>query len=154
VSALAEHARLHNLYLVDHRWGYTYCALCVSVKAQSHPLSLPIITSQFQTRSPPNGAPKPGAQALLCYVRLILLHPALNDQYYGHENTAKICVRYVIHQFSCANLTCSNKLPSVVQQMTSQMTIMPSLAHFIAYVLHCTKFPLVIAFYALICFHT
>ncbi|KAG8706166.1 hypothetical protein FRC08_001231 [Ceratobasidium sp. 394] len=50
------------------------------------------------------------------------------DQYYGHEDTAKMCARFITHLFSCPD----------VPPATSQSAVTPSLAHFVTYALHCT----------------
>ncbi|KAG8734689.1 hypothetical protein FRC10_011535 [Ceratobasidium sp. 414] len=59
--------------------------------------------------------------------------------YYNHEDTAKMCARFITHLFSCPNV-----LPA-----TSQSTVTPNLAHFVAYALHHTRLHSSVTFHAL-----
>jgi len=63
----------------------------------------------------------------LVKVNYIRLSP--QDPYYGHEQTAKMCVRYVNNLFHCPDQPPPSSTP----------TPPPSLAHFIAYALHHTR---------------
>ncbi|KAG9074044.1 hypothetical protein FS749_014439 [Ceratobasidium sp. UAMH 11750] len=63
---------------------------------------------------------------------------ALADQYYGHEETAKMCARFITHLFSCPD----------IPPATSQSTVTPSLAHFVAYALYRTRLHLSVTFCA------
>ncbi|KAB5588212.1 hypothetical protein CTheo_8346 [Ceratobasidium theobromae] len=64
---------------------------------------------------------------------------ALANQYYGHEDTAKICAQYINQSFSCSDI-----LPT-----TSHSTMAPTLAHFVAHTLYRTCLSPSLAFYAL-----
>ncbi|KAF8601408.1 hypothetical protein BDV93DRAFT_585549, partial [Ceratobasidium sp. AG-I] len=48
------------------------------------------------------------------------------DQFYGHEDIAKMCARFITHLFFC---------PDVPLAM-SQSAVTPSLAHFVVYTPH------------------
>jgi hypothetical protein len=61
------------------------------------------------------------------------------DPYYDHEDTAKMCARFITHLF-----TCSDAPPT-----TSKSTTTPSLAHFVAYTLHRTCYHSSVTFSAL-----
>ncbi|KAG9121254.1 hypothetical protein FRC07_002873, partial [Ceratobasidium sp. 392] len=54
---------------------------------------------------------------------------ATADQYYGHEDTTKMCTRFITHLFSCPD----------VPPATSQSAVTPSLARIVAYALHRTR---------------
>jgi hypothetical protein len=64
--------------------------------------------------------------------------PTRPDPYYGHENTARLCSRFIIHLFACPAY-----YPS-----TSDSN--PKLPHFIAYALHRTKLHSSVAFASLV----
>jgi len=65
-------------------------------------------------------------------------HPMVADPYYGHEETAKICARFVTHLFAC---------PEHVATTSSQPA--PPLPLFIAYALHRTRLHSSVTFAAL-----
>ncbi|TXT11830.1 uncharacterized protein COLE_02240 [Cutaneotrichosporon oleaginosum] len=62
------------------------------------------------------------------------------DPYYGHEETALLCARFISSLFQCPNI------PSA----THPGAPTPSLAHFVAYALHRTRLPSVVTFAALL----
>ncbi|KAI0741157.1 hypothetical protein C8Q76DRAFT_608779 [Earliella scabrosa] len=66
-------------------------------------------------------------------------HPV--DPYYGHEETAKLCARFVTHLFACPDLP---PLSTSVPPAPS-----PPLANFIAYALHRTRLHSSVTFAAL-----
>ncbi|KAI0696657.1 hypothetical protein C8T65DRAFT_710530 [Cerioporus squamosus] len=66
-------------------------------------------------------------------------HPV--DPYYGHEETAKLCARFVTHLFACPDLP---PLSTAVPPAPS-----PPLANFIAYALHRTRLHSSVTFAAL-----
>ena len=92
-------------------------------------------TAHYQTRVSPRRAAKAPAhtQATQKY------SSAPADQYYGHEDTAKMCARFITHLFSCPD----------VPPATSQAAVTPSLAHFVAYALHRTRLHSSVTFCAL-----
>ncbi|CCO29291.1 hypothetical protein BN14_03299 [Rhizoctonia solani AG-1 IB] len=91
-------------------------------------------TAHYQSRSSPRRATKAsGHQTQPKYTSA----PA--DQYYGHEETAKMCARFITHLFSCPD----------VPPATSQSVVTPSLAHFVAYALHRTRLHSSVTFCAL-----
>ncbi|EJF57552.1 hypothetical protein DICSQDRAFT_173891 [Dichomitus squalens LYAD-421 SS1] len=63
------------------------------------------------------------------------------DPYYGHEETAKLCARFVTHLFACPDLP---PLSTAVPPAPS-----PPLANFIAYALHRTRLHSSVTFAAL-----
>ena len=63
------------------------------------------------------------------------------DPYYGHEETAKICSRFVTHLFACP------ELPPI--SSSNPQTPSPPLALFIAYALHRTRLHHSVTFAAL-----
>ncbi|TFK82055.1 hypothetical protein K466DRAFT_530947, partial [Polyporus arcularius HHB13444] len=70
-------------------------------------------------------------------------HPAA--PYYGYEETAKLCARFLKHVFGCPDLPpLSTTAPATVPLAPS-----PPLANFIAYVLHRIRVPTSVAFGAL-----
>ncbi|KAG8734375.1 hypothetical protein FRC10_011755 [Ceratobasidium sp. 414] len=89
-----------------------------------------------QPRTPLCRATKAPEHALTTRVKYLSV-PA--DQYYGHEDTAKMCARFITHLFSCPD----------VPPATSQPAVTPSLAHFVAYTLHHTQLDLSVMFCAL-----
>ncbi|KAI0753096.1 hypothetical protein C8Q80DRAFT_1096589 [Daedaleopsis nitida] len=66
-------------------------------------------------------------------------HPV--DQFYGHEESAKLCARFVTHLFACPDLPPSS---TTVPPAPS-----PPLANFIAYALHRTRLHTSVTFAAL-----
>ncbi|KAB5592473.1 hypothetical protein CTheo_4064 [Ceratobasidium theobromae] len=87
--------------------------------------------THYQTRSSPRRATKASAS------QPKYTSPA--DQYYGHEDTAKMCARFITHLFSCPD----------VPPATSQSAVTPTLAHFVAYALHRTRLHASVTFCAL-----
>ncbi|TBU52935.1 hypothetical protein BD310DRAFT_187570 [Dichomitus squalens] len=67
--------------------------------------------------------------------------PVKPDPYYGHEETAKLCARFVTHLFACPDLP---PLSTAVPPAPS-----PPLANFIAYALHRTRLHSSVTFAAL-----
>ncbi|KAI0753090.1 hypothetical protein C8Q80DRAFT_1249383 [Daedaleopsis nitida] len=67
-------------------------------------------------------------------------HPVI-DQFYGHEESAKLCARFVTHLFACPDLPPSS---TTVPPAPS-----PPLANFIAYALHRTRLHTSVTFAAL-----
>ncbi|KAG9096133.1 hypothetical protein FS749_009072 [Ceratobasidium sp. UAMH 11750] len=92
-------------------------------------------TAHYQTRVSPRRAAKAPAHAPA--TQKFSSAPA--DQYYGHEDTAKMCARFITHLFSCPD----------VPPATSQSAVTPSLAHFVAYALHRTRLHSSVTFCAL-----
>ncbi|CAE6439594.1 unnamed protein product [Rhizoctonia solani] len=92
-------------------------------------------TAHYQSRASPRRATKATthAQSQPKYTSA----PA--DQYYGHEDTAKMCARFITHLFSCPD----------VPPATSQSAVTPSLAQFVAYALHRTRLHASVTFCAL-----
>ncbi|KAI0368959.1 cyclin-like protein [Pilatotrama ljubarskyi] len=68
-------------------------------------------------------------------------HPPPADPYYGHEETAKLCARFVTHLFACPDLP---PLSTAVPPAPA-----PPLANFIAYALHRTRLHTSVTFAAL-----
>ncbi|KAG8690744.1 hypothetical protein FRC08_010430 [Ceratobasidium sp. 394] len=92
-------------------------------------------TAHYQTHISPHRAAKAPAHAPT--TQKFSSAPA--DQYYGHEDTAKMCARFTTHLFSCPD----------VPPATSQSAVTPSLAHFVAYALHRTRLHSSVTFCAL-----
>ncbi|CAE6350386.1 hypothetical protein RSOLAG22IIIB_04743 [Rhizoctonia solani] len=91
-------------------------------------------TAHYQSRASPRRATKATqSQTQTKYTSA----PA--DQYYGHEDTAKMCARFITHLFSCPD----------VPPATSQSAVTPSLAQFVAYALHRTRLHSSVTFCAL-----
>ncbi|EIW54464.1 uncharacterized protein TRAVEDRAFT_52169 [Trametes versicolor FP-101664 SS1] len=68
-------------------------------------------------------------------------HAAVTDPYYGHEETAKLCSRFVTHLFTCPDLPpLSTSIPPAPS---------PALGNFIAYALHRTRLHTSVTFAAL-----
>lgn len=88
-------------------------------------------TAHYQTRSPRRAAKAPATQPKY--------QSAPADQYYGHEDTAKMCARFITHLFSCPD----------VPPATSQTAVTPALAQFVAYALHRTRLHSSVTFCAL-----
>jgi Cyclin, N-terminal domain len=59
------------------------------------------------------------------------------DPFYGHEYTARLCARFIVHLFGCPEYP-----PSIRPQV--------GLPHFIAYTLHCSKLHSSVTFAALV----
>ncbi|KAI0645240.1 hypothetical protein C8Q79DRAFT_927460 [Trametes meyenii] len=68
-------------------------------------------------------------------------HPGVSDPYYGHEETAKLCGKFVTHLFACPDLP---PLSTAVPPAPS-----PPLSNFIAYALHRTRLHTSVTFAAL-----
>ncbi|KAI9062359.1 cyclin-like protein [Trametes sanguinea] len=68
-------------------------------------------------------------------------HSGVADPYYGHEETAKLCSRFVTHLFACPDMP---PLSTAVPPAPS-----PPLANFIAYALHRTRLHTSVTFAAL-----
>ncbi|KAI0079277.1 hypothetical protein K474DRAFT_1673492 [Panus rudis PR-1116 ss-1] len=68
-------------------------------------------------------------------------HPSMPDPYYGHEEVAKICARFVKHVFNCPDLPPPSS--------TNPDAPSPPLALFIAYALHRTRLHQSVTFAAL-----
>ena len=68
------------------------------------------------------------------------------DSYYGHEDVAKMCARFVSHTFNCPEM-----LPPTTSMSTTVASpaIPPTLAHFVAYALHRTRLHQSVTFTAL-----
>ncbi|GMK54373.1 hypothetical protein CspeluHIS016_0109590 [Cutaneotrichosporon spelunceum] len=62
------------------------------------------------------------------------------DPFYGHEETALLCARFISSLFQCPNMPTA----------THPGAPTPSLAHFVAYALHRTRLPSVVTFAALL----
>ncbi|KAL5532012.1 hypothetical protein ACEPAF_5576 [Sanghuangporus sanghuang] len=84
------------------------------------------------------------------------------DNYYGHEDTSKICARFVSHTFQCpetipsplgqsSNTAVSRSGTTVGPQPPSQVP--NTLAHFVAYALHRTRLHPSVVFTALALLH-
>ena len=73
--------------------------------------------------------------------RSFAVGPDTKDPYYGHEDTAKLCARFVTHLFACPDLP---PLSTTVPPAPS-----PPLANFIAYALHRTRLHTSVTFAAL-----
>ncbi|ORY33962.1 hypothetical protein BCR39DRAFT_577668 [Naematelia encephala] len=63
-----------------------------------------------------------------------------SDPYYGHEETAVLCARFITSLFQCPNIPAA----------TAPGAPTPTLAHFIAYALHRTRLPSIVTFAALL----
>ncbi|RXK35021.1 alternative cyclin Pcl12 [Tremella mesenterica] len=63
-----------------------------------------------------------------------------SDPYYGHEETAVMCARFIASLFQCPN----------IPAQTAPGAPTPTLAHFVAYALHRTRLPSVVTFAALL----
>ncbi|BEI81266.1 hypothetical protein CcaverHIS002_0204260 [Cutaneotrichosporon cavernicola] len=62
------------------------------------------------------------------------------DPFYGHEETALLCARFISSLFQCPNIPAATHAGAPT----------PSLAHFVAYALHRTRLPSVVTFAALL----
>lgn len=62
------------------------------------------------------------------------------DPFYGHEETAVLCARFITSLFQCPNIPTA----------THPGAPTPTLAHFVAYALHRTRLPSVVTFAALL----
>lgn len=62
------------------------------------------------------------------------------DPYYGHEETAVLCARFITSLFQCPNIPTA----------TAPGAPTPTLAHFVAYALHRTRLPSIVTFAALL----
>ncbi|QRV98145.1 Cyclin, N-terminal domain [Ceratobasidium sp. AG-Ba] len=90
-------------------------------------------TAHYQSRSP-RRATKAAAHGTTQ-----AKYSSTPDQFYGHEDTAKMCARFITHLFSCPD----------VPPATSSSAVTPSLAHFVAYALHRTRLHSSVTFCAL-----
>lgn len=63
-----------------------------------------------------------------------------SDPYYGHEETAVLCARFITSLFQCPNIPTA----------TAPGAPTPTLAHFVAYALHRTRLPSIVTFAALL----
>jgi hypothetical protein len=70
-----------------------------------------------------------------------------SDSYYGHEETAKICARFVSHTFNCPEMLPPST--SVTTTSAGNPSVPPTLAHFVAYALHRTRLHPSVTFTAL-----
>ncbi|KAH8104386.1 hypothetical protein DFH11DRAFT_1498460, partial [Phellopilus nigrolimitatus] len=81
------------------------------------------------------------------------------DTYYGHEETSKICSRFVAHTFNCPELLPAPPSPCLAVAVAlpplppPPPSIPSTLAHFVAYALHRTRLHASVTFTALALLH-